>query len=126
MRLGGIVCITALLIEMAVTVPVQAAAAGPDQAYPNKPIRLVEPQAAGSSVDVVARMIAERLTGILGQQVIVDNRAGASGLIGSELVAKARRDGYTLLVGNVGPITILPSLYKKMPYLSLIHISEPT
>lgn len=116
MRLHGIVCITALLIEMAVTVPVQAAAAGPDQAYPNKPIRLVEPQAAGSSVDVVARMIAERLTGILGQQVIVDNRAGASGLIGSELVAKAPRDGYTLLVGNVGPITILPSLYKKMPY----------
>jgi tripartite-type tricarboxylate transporter receptor subunit TctC len=116
MRLRGIVCITALLIEMAVTVPVQAAAAVPEQAYPNKPIRLVEPQAAGSSVDVVARMIAERLTGILGQQVIVDNRAGASGLIGSELVAKAPRDGYTLLVGNVGPITILPSLYKKMPY----------
>jgi tripartite-type tricarboxylate transporter receptor subunit TctC len=95
MSLRGIVSITALLIEMAVTVPVQAAAAGPEQAYPNKPIRLVEPQAAGSSVDVVARMIAERLTGILGQQVIVDNRAGASGLIGSELVAKAPRDGYT-------------------------------
>jgi tripartite-type tricarboxylate transporter receptor subunit TctC len=115
MSLREIACITALLIGMAVAVPVQAAA-GPEQAYPNKPIRLVEPQAAGSSVDVVARMIAERLTGILGQQVIVDNRAGASGLIGSELVAKAPRDGYTLLVGNVGPITILPSLYKKMPY----------
>jgi len=114
MKPPAIACITVLLIEAATIAPAPAAAA--ENAYPNKPIRLVVPQAAGSSVDVVARIIAERLTGVLGQQVIIDNRVGASGMIGSELVAKAPRDGYTLVVGNVGPITILPSLHQKMAY----------
>lgn len=87
----------------------------PAQSYPSRPIRFVVAAAPGGGVDVVARLLAPRLTELLGQQVVVDNRAGANGLIGAELVAKAPADGYTWLFGT-GQHTVNPSLVKKIPY----------
>ena len=89
------------------------------QTYPSKPVRLIIPFTAGGGTDLVARSIAQRLTEILGQPVIPDNRAGAAGTIGAELVAKAAADGYTLLMGTPGPLTINPNLRVKMPYDAL-------
>jgi tripartite-type tricarboxylate transporter receptor subunit TctC len=86
------------------------------QTYPSKPIRLVVPFPAGGVLDVFARITALRLGEQIGQQVVVDNRAGASGIIGTELAAKAPPDGYTLLMGSAGPLTINPGLYSKLPY----------
>ncbi len=84
--------------------------------YPNKPVRLVVPFPAGGTTDILARAAAQKLSETWGQQVIVDNRPGAGGNIGAELVAKAAPDGYTLLMGTVGTHAINSSLYAKMPY----------
>jgi tripartite-type tricarboxylate transporter receptor subunit TctC len=84
--------------------------------YPNKPIRLVVPFAPGGSTDALARLLAEELRVQLGQTVIVENKAGAGGNIGSDMAAKAPADGYTVLVAAAGPTVINPSLYSKMPY----------
>ncbi len=86
------------------------------QTYPNRSIRLIAPSGAGGPVDVIARTIAQGWSDILGQQLVVDNRAGAAGLIGTELVAKAAPDGYTLLMGFSGPLAIVPSLNDATPY----------
>jgi tripartite-type tricarboxylate transporter receptor subunit TctC len=85
-------------------------------AYPTKPIRLVVPFPPGGATDILARAVAQKLTEAWGQQVLVDNRPGAGGNIGSELVAKAAPDGYTLEMGTVGTHAINASLYAKMPY----------
>lgn len=85
-------------------------------AYPAKPVRLVVPFPAAGTTDIIARATAQKLSEAWGQQVIVDNRPGAAGNIGSELVAKSAPDGYTLLMGTVGTHAINPSLYAKMPY----------
>jgi len=85
------------------------------QAYPTKPIRLIVPYAPGGGVDIVARALAQELTRRVGQQVIVDNRTGAGGNIGSDVVAKATPDGYTLLIASPAN-AINPSLYAKMPF----------
>jgi tripartite-type tricarboxylate transporter receptor subunit TctC len=84
--------------------------------YPTKPVRLVVPFPAGGTTDILARAAAQKLSEAWGQQVIVDNRPGAAGNIGSELVAKSAPDGYTLEMGTVGTHAINPSLYAKMPY----------
>jgi tripartite-type tricarboxylate transporter receptor subunit TctC len=83
--------------------------------YPEKPIRFILPNAAGGSPDTIARILAARLTDILGQQFIVDNRPGAGGIIGVETVAKASPDGYTLLQCGISQ-TISPALKRKLPY----------
>ena len=86
------------------------------QAYPTKPIRLVVPFPAGGTTDILARGVAHKLSETLGQPVIVDNRPGAAGNIGADIVAKSPPDGYTLLMGTVGTHAINASLYAKMPY----------
>jgi len=86
------------------------------QNFPAKPVRIVVPYAAGGPYDDVARTLGQRLTEIWGQPVIVDNRGGAGGNIGAEVAAKSAPDGYTLLLGNAGPITVNPSLFRKLPY----------
>ncbi len=84
--------------------------------YPTKPIRLIVPFAAGGGLDVLGRMIAQRLTDRFGQPVVVDNRTGAGGTVGAEITAKSAPDGYTLIMGSIGTHAISPGLYKNLPY----------
>lgn len=84
--------------------------------YPAKPVRLIVPFPPGGSTETLARLLGNRLGEVWGQQVIIDNRPGASGIIGTELAAKAAPDGYTLLMGSGAPFTILPGLHAKLPY----------
>ena len=93
-----------------------AAGTAQAQAWPAKPIRFIVPFPPGGATDVLTRTIAPRLADALGQQVVVDNRSGAGGMIGVQLTAKAPPDGYTLVLATFGPIAINPSLYAKMPY----------
>ena len=86
------------------------------QTWPAKPIRFISPFAPGGGADITARVIAQKLTETLGQQVLVDNRGGAGGMIGVDLGAKAPPDGYTIVLGTIGNIAISPSLYAKMAY----------
>lgn len=95
------------------------AATGTAQTYPGKVIRIIVPFAAGGPTDVHSRWAGQQITTALGQQVIVDNRGGAGGVIGTEAVAKSAPDGYTLLGGNPGPLTIAPSVRQQMPYDSV-------
>src|SRR3954469_9320550 len=85
------------------------------QSYPARPVRLIVPAPPGGGADVPARVIAPKLGELLGQQVVVDNRAGASSIIGTSLAGRAPADGYTLLFVSGGH-TINPSLYTKLPY----------
>ena len=89
------------------------------QNYPVKAIRLVVPQPPGGGNDVIARMISQKLSLALKQQIAVDNRAGAGGLIGADVAAHSPADGYTLLLGNVATLAIIPNVQKKMPYDAL-------
>lgn len=86
------------------------------QSYPDKPIRLVAPSTPGDAPDVIARLIAVKLTAVLGQPVVVENRPGAGGVVGSEVVAKSLPDGYTLIMGNAGSHGINAAVYAKLPY----------
>ncbi len=86
------------------------------QAWPAKPIKLVAPSTPGDAPDVIARMVAEKLSTALGQQVVVENRPGAGGVVGSDAVAKAAPDGYTLIMGNAGSHGINAAVYSKLPY----------
>ena len=92
------------------------AACAAAQGYPAKPVRFVVPYAPGGSTDTLARTIGVKLTDLLGQQVVVDNRPGASGNIGMDIVAHALPDGYTIVLGYIANLAIDPSLYAKMPY----------
>ena len=94
------------------------AAPGPDhaQGYPSRPIRLVVPFPPGGSLDVVARAIGQKLTAAWGQPVVIDNRPGAGGNIGADLVAKSAPDGYTILEGALSTHAVNVSLYSKLPY----------
>ncbi|HKU70605.1 MAG TPA: tripartite tricarboxylate transporter substrate-binding protein, partial [Burkholderiales bacterium] len=86
------------------------------QQYPSKPIRMIVPFAPGGNVDITARTVAPGLSQILGQQVVVENRAGAGGIIGTDVVAKSAPDGYTLLMASSSVMTNGPALYPKLPY----------
>ena len=86
------------------------------QPYPTKPIKLVAPSTPGDAPDVIARLVADKLSTALGQQVVVENRPGAGGVVGSDYVAKAVPDGYTLIMGNAGSHGINAAVYSKLPY----------
>src|SRR5436190_14340410 len=92
------------------------AATAAAQTYPSKPVRLIVPFAAGGNVDITARQIAPGVSELLGQNVIVDNRVGAGGIIAAEAVAKSAPDGYTLMMGSNSTVSVAPSLYPKISY----------
>jgi tripartite-type tricarboxylate transporter receptor subunit TctC len=96
------------------------------QAFPSKPIRIVVPFSAGGPSDLTARAMVPRLTELLGQSIIVDNRAGATGIIGAEMVAKAPSDGYTLLMATASVIAINMVTYSKLPYDTLRDLQPLT
>ncbi|MEY4598879.1 MAG: hypothetical protein RLZZ445_1676 [Pseudomonadota bacterium] len=103
-----------LLTLAAMVTPVSAA-----EQFPTRPIRVIVPYAPGGNVDISARIIAPPLGEVLGQTVVVDNRPGAGGNLGASLVAKATPDGYTLLVGSSGPLSVNPVIFKNLPYDTL-------
>src|SRR5512147_911617 len=86
------------------------------QPYPSKPIRIIIPFPAGDSLDTMSRLIAPKLTERLGQNIVVDNRAGAAGQLGLELAARAAPDGYTIVGGQGGNLAVQPHTYRKLPY----------
>ncbi len=88
-------------------------------AYPNRPVKILVPFPAGQATDLVARALGQKLSESLGQPFVVENKAGAGGIIGTELVAKSAPDGYTLLIGSSGPLAVNPGLYSKLPYDSI-------
>lgn len=102
----------------AVVLAALCAAAGA-QAFPAKPLRLVVPFSAGGPTDITARLVGPRMTELLGQPVIIDNRAGATGIIGAEMVAKAPADGYTLLFGTASVVAINMVTHSKLPFDTL-------
>ncbi|MGJ7545487.1 Bug family tripartite tricarboxylate transporter substrate binding protein [Variovorax sp. LT1R16] len=107
---------TALVAAVATALAVIAAPAWAQGAWPNKPVRIVVPFAAGGTTDILARAMAPELSKAFGQPFIVDNRGGAGGNVGTDMVAKAPTDGYTLLMGTVGTHGINRALYPKLPF----------
>src|SRR5215472_11096479 len=106
-------------IAVSIVLALVIAGAAAQGSYPNRPITMVVGFTAGGSTDIVTRLIAEEMRKSWGQPVVIDNRPGAGGNIGAALVAKAKPDGYTLLMGSVGPLAINASLYPSMPYDNL-------
>jgi len=102
--------------SVAVAVLVFTAAIASAQSYPSRVVRMVVAYPPGGSIDVVARLVNQRLTTAFGHQFIIDNRAGAAGNIGTDYVAKAANDGYTLLMGSAASISSAPAVYAKLPY----------
>jgi len=100
------------LLMLALTLDTSVAAQG----YPSKPIRFVVPYAPGGNTDILARLLGQKLSEAWGQQVIIDNRPGAAGTVGAELVARSPADGYTLIMGSFGNIIVANSLYKNLKY----------
>ena len=107
--LSRLLCLGLVLLGL-VSTSVQA------QNYPNKPIRLIVPFPPGGGNDVIARLIAQKLSDRFGQQVVVDNKAGANGIVGLQALMQSPADGYTLAVAAAGPMAVNPSLYDKLPY----------
>lgn len=108
-RLRGIAAALALL-------GAATSATAVEISYPVRPVRFIVPFAPGGSTDTLARTLAQRLSDVLGQQVVVDNRSGGNGNIGTEIVARAPPDGHTILLGYIANLGIGPSLYAKLPY----------
>jgi tripartite-type tricarboxylate transporter receptor subunit TctC len=113
---GGVPRRAALAALMAVGLTAGFAVSAWAQAYPNRPVRIIVPFPAGGPLDIMARAVADKMSASLKQNVLVENRAGASGNIGSELVAKAEPDGYTLLIVLNTTLAVNPSLFSKMPF----------
>lgn len=103
-----------LVFALALTAALAAGAALADD-YPSRPIRLIVPYAAGGGADSVARIVARRVSETIGQTIVIENRGGAGSIIGTDLVNKSDPDGYTLLLGQSGPISINPAIYKSCP-----------
>jgi tripartite-type tricarboxylate transporter receptor subunit TctC len=105
----------ARIFSLALTV-LACAAPACAQTYPDKSVRIIVPWPAGGITDVITRALGQRLTEVMGQQIVIDNRAGAGGTLGAALVAKAAPDGYTLLMNDLGGHCSAPALYSKLPY----------
>jgi tripartite-type tricarboxylate transporter receptor subunit TctC len=105
----------ALALALALAAGLVAAPARADD-YPSRSIRLIVPYAAGGGADSVARIIAKRVSETIGQPIVIENRGGGGSIIGTELVNTSEPDGYTLLLGQSGPISINPAIYKTLPY----------
>ncbi len=86
------------------------------QTYPSRPVRVITPFTAGSAIDTLARVLGQKMADAWGQQVIIDNRIGANGIIGTEAAAKSPPDGYTIYLGNISTLAVNPHLYNKLPY----------
>jgi len=98
----------------------------PAQTYPNRPVRMVAPFPAGGGLDIIARALSQKLSIALGQPIVIDNRSGADGMIGADMVAKSPRDGYTVLFASTGPLVINPALNAKMTYDTLADFAPIT
>ncbi len=103
-----------------------AAAIAQAQNYPVKPVRVITPFTAGSAIDTLARVLGQKMSDAWGQQVVIDNRIGANGIIGTEAAAKAPADGYTLHLGNIATLAVNPHLYAKLPYDALRDFAPVT
>jgi tripartite-type tricarboxylate transporter receptor subunit TctC len=112
----GILALSMMATLLTGAASAQTASTSAAPAYPTKPVRYIVPFAAGASPDLIARLITERLTKAWGQQVLVDNRAGAGGTLGALYAAKSPADGYTLFQCNIASSAIAQSLYAKLPY----------
>jgi tripartite-type tricarboxylate transporter receptor subunit TctC len=115
-----------LLRTVCLSLAVLGAGAGAAETYPSKPLRFVVAFPPGGGTDLVARTIAPRLAERLAQQVVVDNRPGAGGNLGTEIVAKSAPDGYTILMGSVGPLAINASLFARLPFDPLKDLAPVT
>ena len=96
------------------------------QNFPVKPVRVITPFTAGSAIDTLARVVGQKLGDTWGQQVVIDNRIGANGIIGTEAAAKAPPDGYTVYLGNISTLAVNPHLYLKLPYDALRDFAPVT
>jgi tripartite-type tricarboxylate transporter receptor subunit TctC len=105
---------------------VMLTAAAHAQNYPAKPVRVITPFTAGSAIDTLARVLGQKLGDTWGQQVVIDNRIGANGIIGTEAAAKAPPDGYTVYLGNISTLAVNPHLYLKLPYDALRDFAPVT
>ena len=112
----GILLGAAAAVAAALACGAAAQTAEPADKYPARPIRFICPYVPGGAGDIFTRTVGQKLADALGQPVVVDNRPGANGGIGTDIVAKSAPDGYTLLMGNSGPMTVNPVLYQKVPY----------
>lgn len=106
-------CCSRIMLSLIFAVAATGAAA---QSYPAKTVRMIVPFPPGAGVDIVSRAVSGRLAEALGQQLIIDNRAGAGGILGAELAAKAPPDGYTIFMATAGILTVIPHLQAKLPY----------
>src|SRR5438132_1467226 len=111
-RMSQVSRLISIVVPLLLGLAVQATA----ETYPERVVRIINPYPPGGSVDVMARILAQKLTEALGQQVIVENRSGGGGNTGSDFVAKAEPDGYTLLFTAPGPLTVNQTLYSKLPF----------
>ena len=112
-------------LSTALTLLISSAALA--QTYPSRPVRIIAPFPPGNAADVAARAMTDRLGQRLGQPIVVENRSGGAGIIGTEAAAKAPADGYTLLLSSISPVALLPAVYKKLPYdpkKDLVPISQ--
>lgn len=106
-------CCSRIMLSLIFAVAATGAAA---QSYPTKAVRMIVPFPPGAGVDIVSRAVSGRLAEALGQQLIIDNRAGAGGILGAELAAKAPPDGYTIFMATAGILTVIPHMQAKLPY----------
>lgn len=116
----------ATMCILALSAPAHAAEPHAVSSFPIRPIRFVVPNGAGGTTDLVARSVSAKVADMFSQQIVIDNRPGSGGILGTEIAARAQPDGYTLLMGTIGNIAISPALYRKLAYDSLRDFAPVT